>query len=339
MSKSKGGIRNYLVKVLNGMALGLFASLLIGLIIKQIGTLFNISILVNFGSIAQRLMGPAIGAGVAYSVGASPLGIFSSVVVGAIGAGSISFTDGNATIAIGEPVGAFIAALIGAEISKLISGKTKVDIVLVPIATIIVGGLVGNYIGPYLTMIMNFFGNIINVATEMHPIPMGIIVSVVMGIVLTLPISSAALAISLGLTGLAAGASTVGCAANMIGFAVASYKENGFGGFIAQGIGTSMLQISNIVKKPVIWIPAIVSSAILGPISTYVLKMESNMIGAGMGTSGLVGQFATIEVMGGNLTTFILIALMHFILPGLISLIVSNWMRKKGYIKFGDMKL
>lgn len=337
--KPKGSIRNYIVKVLNGMALGLFASLLIGLIIKQLGTLFNISLLVDFGNIAQRLMGPAIGAGVAYSVGAPPLGIFASVAVGAIGAGSVTITEGIATMSIGEPVGAFIAALAGAEFSKLISGKTKVDIVLVPIGTIIVGGLVGNYIGPYMAMIMTFFGTIINRATEMHPIPMGIIVSVVMGIVLTLPISSAALAISLGLSGLAAGAAIVGGAANMIGFAVISYKDNGFGGFIAQGLGTSMLQISNIVKKPIIFIPAIVASAILGPISTFLLKMEATTAGAGMGTSGLVGQFAVIEAMGADIKVLALMALMHFILPAIISLTVAKWMRKKRYIKLGDMKL
>lgn len=339
IGKPKGGIQNYFVKVLNGMAWGLFSSLLIGLIIKQIGTLFNIQQLINFGSIAQKLMGPAIGAGVAYSVGAPPLGIFASVVVGAIGAGSITFDGATAIINTGEPVGAFIAALVGAEFSKLISGKTKVDIVLVPLATIIIGGFVGQYVAPYMAMIMNFFGGIINRATEMHPIPMGIIVSVVMGIVLTLPISSAALAISLGLSGLAAGASTVGCAANMIGFAVASYRENGFGGLIAQGLGTSMLQIPNIIKNPRIWLPAIVSSAILGPVSTYILKMEGTKIGAGMGTSGLVGQFATVDAMGATPKTLILILLMHFILPGVISLGVSEWMRKKGFIKFGDMKL
>ncbi|SHF00110.1 hypothetical protein SAMN02745784_02483 [Tissierella praeacuta DSM 18095] len=339
IKQSKDGIQNYFVKVLNGMAWGLFSSLLIGLIIKQIGTLFSIQELINFGSIAQKLMGPAIGAGVAYSVGASPLGIFASVVVGAIGAGSITFEGSTAIINTGEPVGAFIAALVGAEFSKLISGKTKVDIVLVPLATIIIGGFVGQYIAPYMAMIMNFLGDIINRATEMHPIPMGIIVSVLMGVILTLPISSAALAISLGLSGLAAGASTVGCAANMIGFAVSSYRENGFGGFIAQGIGTSMLQISNIVKNPLIWLPAIISSAILGPISTYIFKMEGTKIGAGMGTSGLVGQFATIDAMGSTSKTLILIIMMHFILPGIISFGISEWMREKGFIKFGDMKL
>ncbi|MFA5577277.1 MAG: PTS sugar transporter subunit IIC [Tissierellaceae bacterium] len=339
MAKKKSGIRNYFVKVLNGMALGLFSSLLIGLITKQLGTLLNLQALVAFGNVAQKLMGPAIGAGVAYSVGAPPLGIFASVAVGAIGAGSIAFDGATAIINTGEPVGAFVAALLAAEFSKLISGKTRVDIVLVPLATIIVGGFVGQYIGPYMSLVMNFFGSIINTATEMHPVPMGIIVSVVMGIVLTLPISSAALAISLGLSGLAAGASLVGCSANMIGFAVASYRENGVGGFIAQGIGTSMLQVPNIVKNPLIWIPAIVSSAILGPISTKLLQMESDMIGAGMGTSGLVGQFATIDVMGASTRTLILILLMHFILPGLISFGVSEWMRKRGLIKLGDMKL
>lgn len=321
------------------MALGLFSSLIIGLIIKQIGTILSIPILINFGNIAQKLMGPAIGAGVAHSIGAPPLGIFASVAVGTIGAGSISFDGATAIINTGEPVGALIASLIGAEVSKIVKGKTKVDIVLVPITTILVGGLAGRYVAPYITQFMNYVGSFINMATELHPIPMGIIVSVVMGIILTLPISSAALAISLKLSGLAAGASTVGCAANMIGFAVASYRENGIGGFIAQGIGTSMIQIPNIVKNPLIWIPAIVSSAILGPISSYVLKMEGNSIGAGMGTSGLVGQFAVIDTMGSSPRVIILIILMHFVLPGIISFVVSEWLRKINWIKRGDMTL
>ena len=339
MAKSESSVQNYLVKVLNGMALGLFSSLLIGLIIKQIGSVLNYEMLINFGTIAQKLMGPAIGAGVAYSVGAPPLGIFASVVAGTIGAGSISLQGASAIINTGEPVGALVASLIGAEFSKIISGKTKVDIVLVPLSTILVGGFAGYYIAPYMSSLMNFIGNLINQATHLHPIPMGIIVSVSMGMILTLPISSAAVAISLGLSGYAAGASTVGCAANMIGFAVASYKENGFGGFIAQGLGTSMLQVPNIVKNPWIWLPAIVASAILGPISTYLLKIEGNMIGAGMGTSGFVGQFATIEVMGRTPGVFILILLMHFILPGIIAYVVSQGMRRKGLIKTGDMKL
>ena len=339
MAKKGKGIQDYIVNVFNGMALGLFSSLIIGLIIKQIGTLLDVPMLINFGNIAQKLMGPAIGAGVAHSIGAPPLGIFASVVTGTLGAGSISFDGAAAIINTGEPVGAMIASLIGAEVSKMISGKTKVDIVLVPISTILVGGLVAKHVSPYITVALDYVGDFINMATELHPIPMGIIVSVVMGIILTLPISSAALAISLKLSGLAAGASTVGCAANMIGFAVASYRENGIGGFIAQGIGTSMIQMSNIVKNPLIWLPAIVSSAILGPISSYVFKMEGNSIGAGMGTSGLVGQFATIDTMGSSPRVIVLIILMHFILPGIISFIISEWLRKIGWIKKGDMTL
>lgn len=339
MAKKGSGIKDYLIKVLNGMALGLFSSLLIGLIMKQIGTFTGIEVLVNFGDIAQKLMGPAIGAGVAYTIGAPPLGIFASVVAGAIGAGSIAFEGTTAIINIGEPVGALVASLVGAEVAKFVGGKTKFDIILVPFIAILAGGLAGNYIGKYIAIFMNFLGNIINSATDLHPIPMGIIVSVIMGMVLTMPMSSAALSISLGLSGLAAGAATVGCAANMIGFAVSSYKDNGPGGLVAQGLGTSMLQIPNIIKKPIIWLPSILASAILGPISTFVFKMESNSIGAGMGTSGLVGQFATIDVMGANTMTFILMGLMHFILPGLIAYGTTELMRKKGLINKGDMKL
>lgn len=337
--KEKGGIKNYFVKVLNGMALGLFASLLIGLIIKQLGGLLNIESMVLMGETAQMLMGPAIGAAVSYSIGAPPLAIFASVITGALGAGTISFQEGAAIMKVGEPVGAFIAALVGAEFGKLIGGKTKVDIVLVPLLTILVGGVVGKYIGPPISSFMALIGNGINLATELQPIPMGIIVSVSMGLILTLPISSAAVAISLGLSGLAAGASTVGCSAQMVGFAIASYRENGFGGFLAQGIGTSMLQISNIIKNPRIWIPPIIASAILGPISTVIFKMESNLMGAGMGTSGLVGQFATIETMGYSSETLISMGLLHFVFPAILTLAISEWMRKKDYIKFGDMKL
>ena len=336
-------IRQYFTKTLNGMALGLFASLIIGLILKQIGELTGLQLLVTFGSIAQVLMGPAIGAAVAYSVKASPLGIFASIVTGTIGAGSVNIIEsGQMIIRIGEPMGAFIASLASAEFSKIIAGKTKVDIVVVPALTIIVGGLVGVTLSPVIAAFMKTFGALINTATELQPIPMGIILAIVMGMVLTLPISSAALAISMGLSGIAAGAALVGCACQMIGFAVISYRENGIGGAIAQGLGTSMLQIPNIIKNPKIWIPPIIASALLGPVSTTLLKMESNSIGAGMGTSGLVGQFGAYAAMKNqmDLASFLLIiAVMHFILPALISLIISEWMRKKKWIKPGDMLL
>lgn len=336
-------IRQYFTKTLNGMALGLFASLIIGLILKQVGELIGIQLLVSFGSVAQVLMGPAIGAAVAYSVKASPLGIFASIVTGAIGAGSVNIIEtGQMIIRVGEPMGAFIAALAAAEFSKLIAGKTKVDIVVVPALTIIVGGLVGVTLSPVIASFMKSFGALINAATVLQPIPMGIILAVVMGMVLTLPISSAALAISMGISGIAAGAALVGCACQMIGFAVISYRENGIGGAIAQGLGTSMLQIPNIIKNPKIWIPPIIASALLGPVSTTLLKMESNSIGAGMGTSGLVGQFGAYAAMKDqmDITSFLLIiAIMHFILPAIISLIISEWMRKKKWIKPGDMLL
>ncbi|QEK10914.1 PTS sugar transporter subunit IIC [Crassaminicella thermophila] len=343
MKKENLAFREYITKALNGMALGLFSSLIIGLILKQVGDYAGLEALVKFGKMAQFVMGPAIGAGVAFSIGAPPLGIFACIVTGAIGAGTIASSEGGTFIVkIGEPVGAFVAALVGAEFSKFISGKTKVDIVLVPAATIIIGGLAGIFIGPIMASVMKTLGGIINRATELRPIPMGIIISVLMGMILTLPISSAALSISLGLNGLAAGASVVGCATQMIGFAVASYRENGIGGAIAQGLGTSMLQVPNIIKNPFIWIPPTLASAILGPIATYVLKMENNSIGAGMGTSGLVGQFGTIAAMGGSQSTTIIIgkiALLHFILPALLTFIISEYMRKKGWIKYGDMKL
>jgi hypothetical protein len=327
-------IKNYIVKALNGMALGLFASLIIGLILKQIGTYLNIKLLTGTGQIAQYLMGPAIGAGVAYSIGVSPLGIFASIITGAIGAGTVKL-GAVPSLQIGEPVGALIAALAGAELSRLIQGKTKVDIVLVPAGTIITGGLMGKWIGPVVVELMYWLGNLINVATELHPFPMGIVVSTLMGMILTLPISSAALAISLGLEGLAAGAATVGCSAQMIGFAIASYRENRAGGLLAQGLGTSMLQIPNIVKNPLIWLPPTITSAILGPLATVVFKMENNKIGAGMGTSGLVGQFGTFQVMGSRAWPGVI--LLHFILPALLTFFISEYMRKKGFIKSGDM--
>lgn len=334
---SSESIRNYVINVLNGMALGLFASLIIGLIIKQLAGVVDASTISMFGRVAQLMMGPAIGAGVAHSVGASPLGIFASMIAGAIGAGTVSFEGSTAILHIGEPVGALVASLAGAEISKLVRGKTKVDIVLVPAATIVAGGFAGVYAGPWISSMMYILGNMINLATQMHPLPMGILVAVMMGMILTLPISSAALAISLGLSGLAAGAATVGCCCQMIGFAVQSYRENGFGGLIAQGLGTSMLQIPNIVRNPWIWVPPILSSAVLGPVATLFFKMENNRIGAGMGTSGLVGQFGTFAEMGNSAWPGMI--LLHFILPAVLTFFFSVYMRNKNYIKPGDMKL
>ncbi|MCF7944114.1 MAG: PTS sugar transporter subunit IIC [Spirochaetia bacterium] len=332
-------VKDYSIRVLNGMAQGLFSSLIIGLILKQVGIYTNWDLLADFGQFAQYMMGPAIGAGVAYSVHASPLGVFASVITGALGAGTMVMADGGASaaLAIGEPVGALLAALIGAEFSKLIQGKTKIDIILVPAGTIIIGGITGILLAPAVAAMMAAIGAFINYLTTLYPFPMGILIAVFMGMILTLPISSAAIAISLGLNGLAAGAATVGCAAQMIGFACASFRENRFGGLISQGLGTSMIQIPNIIKNWRIWIPAITASAILGPVSTVWFKMENNRIGAGMGTSGLVGQFASIEVMG--IDSLWKVIILHFALPAIIALLTSEIMRAKGWIRPGDMAL
>lgn len=330
---SSSPLRGYLIKVSNGMALGLFSSLIIGLILRQCGQLLSLPHLEHFGRVAQLLMGPAIGAGVAFAVGAPPLGVFSSLVAGAAGAGTFS----GSAAAVGEPVGALVASWAGAEVSRRIAGKTGVDIVLVPAATIVAGSAVGVVAGPAVARMMYWLGSAINAATTLHPIPMGIVLSVAMGMILTLPISSAALSISLGLSGLAAGASTAGCCCQMIGFAVASFRENGTGGLIAQGLGTSMLQIPNIIRNPWIWVPPTAAAAVLGPVSTVIFRMENSSIGAGMGTSGLVGQVSTLGVMGSSAWPGIL--LLHFLLPAVLSLLFSEILRRTGRIRPGDMKL
>lgn len=342
-------INRYLIEGLSGMALGLFSTLIVGLILKQIGDLTNIKQLIWFGSFATVLTGAGIGIGVAHKFKVPPLVLYSSAVTGLIGAYAskiiigASFVDGNVVlIGPGEPLGAFIGAVIGIEIGRLVSGKTKLDIVITPIITIATGGAIGLLVGPPISKFMTYLGDIIIISTEQAPFIMGILVSVLMGVILTLPISSAALSIILGLNGLAAGAATVGCATQMIGFAVASYRENKVNGLLAQGLGTSMLQVPNIVKNPRIWIPPIITSAILGPIATMVFRMTNNSYGGGMGTSGLVGQIMTWDTMSssrGNMVLLTQIIVLHFVLPAIITLIISEFMRKKEWIKYGDMKL
>lgn len=332
-------VGDYIVRVLAGMAQGLFASLIIGLIIKQIGHYASLQMLERIGQVAQYMTGPAIGIGVALAIGVSPLGLVSCAVVGAVGAGTFVFSpDGSlAKVALGEPVGAMVASVFGAEVAKRISGKTGVDILLVPLATIILGSLVGIFVSPPIAAFMRLVGMFINQLTMLYPLPMGILVASVVGVVLTLPISSAAICISLGLNGLAAGAAVVGCCCQMVGFAVISYKDNGVGGLVSQGLGTSMLQIPNIWRNPRIWIPPTLASAILGPVSTMVFKMENTSAGAGMGTSGLVGQFNAVAAMG--LQSLPIVILMHFFLPALLSLAIAMFMRKKNWIQDGDMRL
>lgn len=343
-------IKKYLNRLfidgLSGMASGLFATLIIGTIIAQIGTLVGGTVgtyLIAIGGFAKTITGAGIGVGVAAKLGASPLVTVSAAVAGMIGAfpniAIESFVFGRP----GEPLGAFVAAYIAIELGSLISGKTKIDIIVTPIVAIIPGGIAGIFLGAPISKFMAWIGAIVNFGVEQQPILCGIIVSVVMGICLTLPISSAAIGVSLKLSGLAAGAAVAGCCANMIGFAVASFKENKWGGLISQGIGTSMLQMPNIVKKPIIWLPAIIASAITGPLSSSLFKIVSTATGSGMGTAGLVGPLETFSAMidaGTDPAIAMLeIILIHFILPGAIALVVSESMRKIGLIKNGDMKL
>lgn len=337
---------------LSGMAQGLFATLIIGTIIQQIGTLIGGSIgdmIFVIGKVAASLTGAGIGIGVAYKFGCSQLVVVSSATAGMVGAFASKLLAGTVLVegtmvyaGPGEPLGAFLAAYIGIELGQLVTGKTKIDILVTPLVTIGAGSLVGLILGPPITGFMTWLGSLINWGTEQQPFIMGIVVSVLMGMILTLPISSAALGIILNLSGLAAGAATVGCCCNMVGFAVASYRENKVGGLLAQGIGTSMLQVPNIVRKPVIWIPAILSSAILGPVGTMLLHMTSNATGSGMGTAGLVGQIMTWQTMVATeapMVVLIKILVIQIVLPAIVTLAISEFMRKKEWIKYGDMKL
>lgn len=353
MKKVKSILKEIFIDGLSGMASGLFATLIIGTIIQQIGNLIPGAVgeyVFMMGKMAAAVTGAGIGCGVAVKFKESPLVVLSAAVTGMTGAfaskiiaGTVLIDGATVFAGPGEPLGAFVAALVGIYVGRLVSGKTKVDILITPLTCIVSGATVGLILGPPISAFMTWLGTVINWGTEQAPFLMGIIVSVLMGIILTLPISSAALGIILNLSGIAAGAATVGCCANMVGFAVASYRENKVNGLLAQGLGTSMLQIGNIVKKPIIWLPAIVASAILGPVSTMVLKMTNNATGSGMGTAGLVGQITTYQTMVAEgvspVVVLIEIIAMHFVLPALIALGVSEFMRKKKWIQDGDMKL
>lgn len=341
-------LKRIFIDGLSGMAIGLFATLIIGTILEQAGTIIGGDIgnmIVMVASIAKVLTGAGIGIGVASKLGESTLVCASAASAGMIGAfasgllnGSVSSSGKILLSGPEEPLGAFVAAYIGIEI-----GRTKLDIILTPLTTIVCGGIVGLTVGPYISDLMKQIGEMIRWGTEQQPFLMGIVVSVLMGMALTLPISSAALGIILNLSGIAAGAATIGCCAQMIGFATASLRENGIGGLLAQGIGTSMLQVPNIVRKPLIWLPPIITSAILGPISTVVLKMTNNAIGSGMGTAGFVGPMMTYKTMttGGisAVTVIVMILVMQIIAPAFLTYFISEAMRRAGLIKDGDMKL
>ena len=267
------------------------------------------------------MMGPAIGVAVAHGLGAPPLVLFASVITGAVGA------------EFGGPAGSFIAAVIGAEFGKMVSKETKLDIMVTPIVRFFMGYVAAYFLGPYINDFMLWLGSALMWATEQQPLIMGIVVSTLVGLALTAPISSAALCIMMDLSGLAGGAATAGCCAQMIGFAVMSFKANGWGGFFAQGLGTSMLQIPNIIKHPIILLPPTLAGMITGPLSITVWQMENLATGSGMGTAGLVGQISTIAAMGSSWSVWLAMILLHFVFPAVLTLLFAWPLRKKGLIK------
>ena len=337
MSKSSSSaiskyFKTYVVDALSYMAMGLFCSLILGLIIKQIAFIPGLEFLADIAALLQSapVVGGSIGMAIAYGLKCAPLVTISTVAVGALG------------YKFGGPIGAYLATIVGLEAGSLVSKRTPVDIIITPMVAVLAGGLFAKYCCAPINEWVMSFGEVINRATMLQPFIMGLVVSVSVGCLLTLPISSAALCISIGIGGLAAGAATAGCCAQMIGFAVISYKDNGVGGLISQGLGTSMLQIGNIVRKPVIWLAPILTSAILGPVSTMWLGMTNNAAGAGMGTAGLVGPLGCWDTMAPTTDHGILLIKiigLYFIAPAVLSLFFHAIMKRLGWVKDGDMKL
>lgn len=352
--------KRYFITAFSGMAQGLFVTLIAGTILAQIagwiGDNYVGKTLLSIANLAKSLMGAGIGVGIAHALNKNKLIVFSAAVVGMVGAWADRLIVGGAGLsalalgAPGNPIGAYVVTMLVVEVVGLYVGKTKLDILLVPLGAMFLafGGVFLSF--PFIWLI-NQLGVLIAKATDITPFVMGIVIAVIMGVLLTMPTSSAAIWVAVSSPVLAAGsgsayeamllaggAATVGCACHMVGFAVASYRENKVGGLIAQGIGTSMLQIPNIMKKPIIMLPMIISSAVCGPLSTCLFKLKCGVSGGGMGTSGLVGVFNLFEYTSGAWGTVGIILLM-FVLPAALNLLMSELMRKKGWIKEGDMKL
>ena len=370
---SKSGIslspKVYFVDAMGAMALGLFASLLIGTIFGTLATYTNLEFLATIAKYAKMATGMAIGVAIAHRLGAHPLNLYSCAAVGAMAnAMGAVIHDGailawavdslpdkmNGVFYASGPAGAFFAVVIACEIGKLVSKKTKVDILVTPVVVLLAGFFASWLLSPLVAYVMYYLGVFIASATTYLPFIMGAVVSAVMGIVLTLPISSAAIcamifsesAYAVALANgtaegflLAGGAAVAGCCAQMVGFAAISFRENRWGGVIAQGLGTSMLQMGNIIKNPLIWIPATLASLITGPISTCLFKLECLGVSAGMGTCGLVGPIGVFSSMGFDALSISGVAVVCLVLPATLSLVFSELMRKIGWIKEGDLKL
>lgn len=346
-------VKRYLIDALGAMAQGLFCSLLIGTIINTIGTQFDIGALTatvatvagqdyTVGGLAMAMSGPAMAIAIGYALQSPPLVLFSLATVG--------FAS-NALGGAGGPLAVLFVAIIAAEVGKAVSGETKIDILVTPLVTIGLGVALSAWWAPALGTAAMKVGTLIMWATDLQPFWMGIFVSVIVGIALTLPISSAAICAALSLTGLAGGAAVAGCCAQMVGFAVMSFKENRWGGLVSQGIGTSMLQMGNIVKNPRIWIAPTVTSAITGPIATCIfhLKMDGPPISSGMGTCGFVGQIGVYtgwvdDVASGAMSAissmdWIGLILISFVLPAVLAPLINHFCRRAGWVKDGDMTL
>ena len=346
-------VKRYLIDALGAMAQGLFCSLLIGTIINTVGSQFHIGALTTtvatiggvdytVGGLATAMSGPAMAVAIGYALKCPPLVLFSLITVG--------FAS-NALGGAGGPLAVLFIAIIAAEIGKMVSKETRVDILVTPLVTIAVGVALSAWWAPALGAAAMRVGDFIMWATELQPFLMGILVSLVVGVALTLPISSAAICAALGLTGLAGGAAVAGCCAQMIGFAVMSFPENKWGGLVSQGLGTSMLQMGNIVKNPRIWIAPCVTSMITGPLATCIFKLEMNgaAVSSGMGTCGLVGQIGVYtgwvkDVASGakaGISGFdwLGLLLISFVLPAVLAPLINSLCRKMGWVKDGDMKL
>ncbi len=361
--------KRYFIDAMGAMAQGLFASLLISTILSTVAKYTDLAFLNTIATYAKAATGMAIGVAIAHKLSAHPLVIYSCAAVGAMSNAMGALIRDNAIVKwavdskpadlegvfyAAGPAGAFFAVIIACEIGMLVSRKTKVDILVTPVVTLVVGFVASFVFCPLVSYLMYFLGDFISYATTFQPLLMGVLVSVVMGVVLTLPISSAAIcamifsasayevAVANGTSEgflLAGGACVAGCCAQMVGFAVISFRENKWGGVVSQGLGTSMLQMGNIVKKPIIWVAPTLAAAVTGPISTMIFKLKCSGVAAGMGTCGLVGPLGVIDSTEWSATMWVGLALVCVVLPAILSFLFNEIMRKLGWIKTGDMKL
>lgn len=334
--------KRYGIDAMGAMAQGLFASLLIGTIIKTLGQQLNVQFLIDAGNFAQQVAGPAMAVSIGAALSAPQLVLYSLIAVG---------MAANQLGGAGGPLAVYFITIVASECGKIVSKETKVDILVTPAVTILVGVGLSVLCAPTIGAAASSVGDFIKWATNLQPLLMGILVSVVVGMALTLPISSAAICAALSLTGLAGGAAVAGCCAQMVGFAVMSFRENGVGGLVSQGLGTSMLQMPNIIRNPRTWIPPTLASAITGPIATCLFHLEMNgpAVSSGMGTCGLVGQIGVYtgwlnDIAAGTKAAilpmdWVGLILICFVLPAVLTLLFAFFLRKWGWIKDGDLKL